>query len=44
MKYQKPELVPFELAITAIQSGSQQKQIDVADSTKATDPAYEADE
>jgi hypothetical protein len=43
MNYQKPEIVRSESAIAAIQS-TQQKQIDRVDSTKATDPAYEADE
>jgi hypothetical protein len=33
-----------ESAITAIQSGSQQKQNDVSDQILATDAAYEADE
>ena len=44
MKYEKPEILSSEPAIVAIQSGSTPKQLDVIDSTKATDPAYEADE
>jgi hypothetical protein len=44
MNYKKPEVVFCESAISAIQSGSQQKQLDVADAIQATDPAYEADE
>jgi hypothetical protein len=44
MRYEKPEIVSCNPAIATIQSGSNPKQLDVIDSTKATDPAYEADE
>jgi hypothetical protein len=44
MRYEKPEIVSYDPAIAAIQSTQNPKQLDVIDSTKATDPAYEADE
>jgi hypothetical protein len=44
MKYEKPEITLCESAVTAIQNGSQVKQLDRTDSILATDPAYQADE
>ena len=44
MKYEKPEVVLFESALSAIKSGGQDKQTDLPDSQNATDAAYEADE
>ena len=43
MKYTKPEVVLLAPAIEAIQ-GSNSKKGDIAEGSKVTTPAYEADE